>query len=206
MNPNEPIETKEELIRLLQLRLDVILSVPEFDPSELVDLAWDKAARIEAEIEDTRVAACRALDIAMEAIGRLGLDRPNPFPTCPASLSAAKHTFFNLITFYSNGDKGKVTAETSAPSEDAPPADPPPPREDATLSMTRVLELVGDTSAMQIMEIARVSNLSADEKLQLIAAIDVRFEGWRSERLGDLLGVTDAAIRQLPTWKKWRKR
>ncbi len=126
MNPNEPIETKEELPRLLQSRLDDLHSAPVIDPSELVDLAPEKAALIEFEIEYARVGAVQALDIAMEAIGRLGLDRPNPFPTYPASLSEAKHTLFNLITFFSNGDKGKVTAETPAPaktSEDAPPLD-----------------------------------------------------------------------------------
>lgn len=49
------------------------------------------------------------------------------------------------------------------------------------------------------------SDKTADDKMRAICATDRRFYGWKSPRWSDLLGVSEAAIRQTEFWKMDRK-
>jgi hypothetical protein len=73
--------------------------------------------------------------------------------------------------------------------------------------MGRLLALCGDGRAVQILRIARDKTKSVDERMRFIVDLDKRFDGYKSKRWADLLGVSEGAVRQAPFWidRKHRK-
>jgi hypothetical protein len=62
-----------------------------------------------------------------------------------------------------------------------------------------------DETALKVIQIAE-SDLSLEERLTAISALDCRFWGKGSPELGDLLSVSDGRIRQTNWWKNQRPR
>ena len=79
------------------------------------------------------------------------------------------------------------------------------PPERPTHQLDKSLSAILDDVDARIMAIAG-SQKPAEDRMQEIVELDYRAAGWKSKRWGELLGVTDAAIRGLDFWKKIRRK
>jgi hypothetical protein len=68
--------------------------------------------------------------------------------------------------------------------------------------MQRVVQAVGDSSAIRILAIAQRTDLSGEQKMEEMLRLDSRFAGKDSAEWGKLLGVRAAAVRGYPRWKR----
>jgi hypothetical protein len=93
--------------------------------------------------------------------------------------------------------------------ERIPPARPSP-KDDGPVSMEqhmqRVVQAVGDNSAILILAIAQRTDLSGEQKMEEMLHLDARFAGKDSAEWGKLLGVRAAAVRGYPLWKRLQER
>lgn len=69
----------------------------------------------------------------------------------------------------------------------------------------RTLAALAGSETLQLQSIAQDQTLSADDKLRRMASIDCRIYGKNGEELGEVCGVTAAAIRKTDWWKVNRK-
>jgi hypothetical protein len=63
---------------------------------------------------------------------------------------------------------------------------------------------LGMTTEEHVLAIAHNRQLSADERMRRICAIDKKYLGWTSPQWAALLGVSANAIRLTPFWKYGR--
>lgn len=68
----------------------------------------------------------------------------------------------------------------------------------------RQFNAAADTETHRIVAIAKRKDWDAGKRLRAIADIDHRYKGKKSVVLGELLGISDAAIRQTAVWKEWK--
>lgn len=71
--------------------------------------------------------------------------------------------------------------------------------------LLKALASTGDSNSAKIYQIATDPNLTGDEKLREIICIDRRFASKSSAAWAQLVGGTDANIRQTPVWRELRK-
>lgn len=81
-----------------------------------------------------------------------------------------------------------------------------PPKSDEAARELRQWVAASDADTQRILEIAnrKGKGWDAEKKLRAIADIDRRFQGFDSEALGNLVGVSGARIRQLDIWGEWQ--
>jgi hypothetical protein len=82
----------------------------------------------------------------------------------------------------------------------------PAPRVASAAIVERLLVLVGDGRALQILSVAKDKAKSVDNRMLAIVKIDSRFEGFNSRLWAELLDVTPAAIRKACFWKSRKTR
>lgn len=66
------------------------------------------------------------------------------------------------------------------------------------------MEVLPDEVDQEILDIVQ-SELTVEQKLEKLFVLDPQFATFTSGRLGKMLGVTDAMIRQLPIWLKLKE-
>jgi hypothetical protein len=173
--------------------VEKVVSIPaELPPMEDVmppDLAseWKRALRWRVTL--TRVRSLRDFALSWFVLQLRRLERSLPSAQsqreAPAALSPAPATTV-----------APVPADTShAPQEQT---DDP--------NWQSVLAAVADESALAILNVAKDSARTADERMRVIYAIDNRTVGWTSGRWAEVLEVTAAAVRQTDWWKNERRR
>jgi hypothetical protein len=73
------------------------------------------------------------------------------------------------------------------------------------LLLQQQLHAMMDETAKRVMSLVQRPDLNADMKLRELFELDPRYAGFPSPRLAEILGVSDAYIRQTGTWKKFRR-
>ncbi len=73
-------------------------------------------------------------------------------------------------------------------------------------AMLAIVEAVVDENALAIIQVARNSEMTVDERMRRIYAIDNRSVGWTSSKWASVLTVSDSAVRQTDWWRIERKR
>lgn len=105
------------------------------------------------------------------------------------------------------GDRDVAVVQTWVADVEANLGSRKPARVAASAELVgQLLKLVGDDEALMVLAVARDPDKTANEKLGEICRIDRRFFGYDSARLGDLLGVDSAVIRQTEWWRTDRKK
>ena len=74
--------------------------------------------------------------------------------------------------------------------------------DDVTETIKRVTLMLGEDGG-KIMAIVSHSEFKTDQKLRSLAKLDERFRGYKSKDLAELLGVSQASIRNGNVWKEW---
>jgi hypothetical protein len=69
-----------------------------------------------------------------------------------------------------------------------------------------LLEVFGDSNAVQMAAVAQDTSKSTEDRMQAIYEIDRRVLGWDSPKWAKVLGVTEAAIRKNHWWREERTR
>lgn len=67
--------------------------------------------------------------------------------------------------------------------------------------VSRLLHLAGDGTGVHVLAVARDTAKSVEERLHKLIELDQRYDGFDSEKLADLLGVTGPAIRKTDFWR-----
>jgi hypothetical protein len=101
---------------------------------------------------------------------------------------------------------GDAGAEPSRESPDIAGDPQPAEQPNHEQYMQRVVQAIGDKTAVRILAIASRSDLSGEQKMQEILGLDNRFVGKNCQEWAQLLGVTSAAVRGYSLWKQLQKR
>jgi hypothetical protein len=92
----------------------------------------------------------------------------------------------------------------AAVREVAKPEPSTPPTDNGAIDadeVSRLLYLAGDGTGVHVLAIARDQAKTVEERLHKLKDLDKRYEGFDSEKLADLLGVTGPAIRKTNFWR-----
>ena len=95
--------------------------------------------------------------------------------------------------------------DKAAPAS-APLADPKgkgTPVDDVAEMVKRVALMLGGGDAAKIMAVVTHGEFTTDQKLCALAKLDERFRGYKSKDLAELLGVSEASIRNGDVWREW---
>lgn len=98
-----------------------------------------------------------------------------------------------------------TTGESTANAATTPPAVPSSeakPVDDVATVVRRVSLLLGADGG-KIMAVVAHSEFTTDQKLRALGKLDERFQGYKSDDLAELLGVSPASIRNSSAWKEW---
>lgn len=77
---------------------------------------------------------------------------------------------------------------------------------DKAEELIKIAQLLGGATAARIISIAREPNLTVEQKVPLIYALNNEYLGWPSTRWAELLDCTGSAVRDTTWWKEDRPR
>ena len=70
----------------------------------------------------------------------------------------------------------------------------------------RLLDLIGEGTAIKILKVAKDQSLTVDQRMRALVLLDQRLDGRDSPKWAELLDVTEAAVRKADFWKERKTR